>query len=127
MLGWSKNQRRKANFWQMSGVYALYMNNDLIYVGQASVENLGDRLKHHNTKDELRHRWNSFSWYGTRSVGKTRDTMGLYRLLSPKKHGTASTKNLIDVLETLAIRIIDPPMNRQREKIHAGGETSRTL
>jgi hypothetical protein len=48
------------------GVYCLYGNWDLLYVGEAGLvtnESLFDRIKSHG-KDSLSGRWDRFSWFG---------------------------------------------------------------
>jgi hypothetical protein len=45
------------------GVYLLYDDRDVIYVGRATDQGLGRRLFQH-TVDRLASRWNRFSWFG---------------------------------------------------------------
>ncbi len=116
MLGWAGNQERRANLWEMRGVYALYDDLRLVYIGRVYKLDLGQRLQQH-TKNNLRDRWNSFSWYGILDVvRKGRNSEGYYRLGSLNKRESAHTDNVIEVLETLAIRIADPEMIRQQAK-----------
>lgn len=72
------------NFWKQTAIYALYYNDDLIYVGQVgqkrkkqkgpgrpqkkiSPRDLGARLFEHRS-DEFSGRWNRFSWFGFAAV-----------------------------------------------------------
>ncbi len=79
--GWQNNKgslrggaSRSANakpveFRQQRGIYALYAEYDLVYLGQtgAGADRLFKRLKRHRT-DHLAERWNRFSWFGTQWV-----------------------------------------------------------
>jgi hypothetical protein len=55
------------DFREQSGVYVLYADYKIVYVGQSGVKNqkLFSRIKQH-TRDALTGRWNQFSWFGTR-------------------------------------------------------------
>lgn len=48
------------------GIYALYADYELVYVGQTGSgdDRLFKRLKSHRN-DHLSERWNRFSWFGT--------------------------------------------------------------
>src|ERR1700680_4765828 len=83
LLGWQNNPgslrgaaSRGPNsvpveFREQRGIYALYANYDLVYVGQtgAGDDRLFKRLKVHRT-DHLAERWDRFSWFGTQWVTK---------------------------------------------------------
>lgn len=58
-----------SDFREQIGIYALYAEYQLAYVGQAGVGNqtLFTRLKQHR-KDDLVGRWNRFSWFGVRRI-----------------------------------------------------------
>lgn len=55
------------DFRDQRGVYVLYADYDLVYVGQNNGQQLLGRLKQHR-KDDLSERWNRFSWFGIRAV-----------------------------------------------------------
>jgi len=76
----------KASVHRRNGVYALYRRNKLYYVGLAV--NLRGRIKHH-LKDRHSGAWDRFSMYLTTSDDHIRE------------------------LESLLLRIVDPPGNRQ--------------
>lgn len=82
------------------GVYALYRRGKLHYVGLAS--SLSARLKHH-LKDGHQKKWDRFSVYLT--IGDT------------------SMKEM----ETLLLRIVDPPGNRVKGKFHRAENLKRLL
>jgi hypothetical protein len=115
LVGWSKNRGRQANFWEMKGIYALFDRHTLVYVGQTIKQNLGNRLKQH-LKDEFKGRWDSFSWYGIRDVVKKGKDGDYFRLgkLNKKEHPSAN--QILEAMESIAIRIADPPLNRKRPK-----------
>lgn len=119
MTGFGKNQSRKANFWKMHGVYALYSGYDLVYVGQTFRQYLGDRLKQH-TKDESRERWDTFSWYGIQDVVGQKNKDGFMSLGKLNTAEWDRAENIIESLESLVIRIADPALNRRRDKFTKG-------
>jgi hypothetical protein len=57
------------DFREQRGIYALYAEYELVYVGQTGAGNdrLFKRLKMHRN-DHLSERWNRFSWFGTQWV-----------------------------------------------------------
>ena len=99
------------DFRDQRGIYALYADYDLVYVGQtgAGDDRLWKRLKFHCT-DHLAERWNRFSWFGTRGVTKKHalsvDTVAVHESI-------AATLN---VLEAVSIAISEPRLNLQRGK-----------
>jgi hypothetical protein len=82
------------------GVYALYKRNKLYYVGLAT--NLMGRLKMH-LRDRHKSAWDRFSVYLTIKSSHTRE------------------------LESLLIRVIDPPGNRVKGKFIASEQLRSTL
>src|SRR3972149_2942794 len=66
------------DFREQVGVYVLYADYDLIYVGQTGISRsrLLQRLKQHKS-DDLAKRWNRFSWFGLR---RTLGTGGLSKV-----------------------------------------------
>ncbi len=115
LVGWSKNRGRQANFWKMKGIYALFDRHTLVYVGQTIQQDLGKRLKQH-LKDEFKDRWDSFSWYGIRDVVKKGKDGDYFRLGKLNKKEHPSAKQILEAMESIAIRIADPPLNRKRPK-----------
>lgn len=83
-----------------AGVYALYKNNRLYYVGLAS--NLMGRVKHH-LRDRHADKWDSFSVYLT--------TQGSH----------------IKPLESLMLRIVDPKGNRVKGRLPGAADLKPTL
>lgn len=89
------------NFYDQTGVYILYMDYKVVYVGKATV--MGDRLKTHTT-DRLSGRWNRFSWFGLKYVddnGKLIDV-------------DIKNIDLYSMIEAILIECMEPPLNRRR-------------
>lgn len=104
------------DFSDQVGVYALYADYSLVYVGQTGKgeQALLKRLREHR-RDDLAGRWNRFSWFGVRRVLETGSLS--------KKNG-AFHPSLIDVLdqvEGVLIHIAEPALNRQ------GGRLKKTV
>jgi hypothetical protein len=100
----------KVNFWNQVGIYALYANYQLVYVGQGGIGDkscVGDRLKHH-TKYDLAGRWDMFSWFGLRKVVAEGKLGAKFTLAQ------TTWRNIADILEGVLIEIAEPPMNSQK-------------
>lgn len=98
---------QKVDFRDQSGIYVLYADYNLVYVGQA--DGLLVRLRQHRD-DDLANRWNRFSWFGLRKVLSTGN------LASPKGAFHPERKVTLDHLEALLIYASEPRLNRQGGK-----------
>ena len=100
---------RSVDFRDQRGIYALYADYDLIYIGQtgAGDQRLFNRLKSHRI-DHLSERWNRFSWFGTQWVIQT----GELSMDTQAVHD--STEVALNVLEAITIAISEPRLNLQR-------------
>lgn len=58
----ARNMANSVDFSDSAGVYLLHNGYNIVYVGRASGMRLADRINEHTT-DQLRNRWNSFSWF----------------------------------------------------------------
>lgn len=99
------------DFRDQSGIYALYADYDLIYVGQTGGgdQKLLARLNQHRQR-ELAGRWNMFSWFGTRAVNQDGS-------LKAEKLGAVSSHQLVlNHLEAILIHVAEPALNRQGGK-----------
>lgn len=97
------------DFWDARGVYDLYDNSRLVYVGQAfegARGCLGKRQRDHLT-DCFAGRWDMFSWYPTSSLRKRRFRAAGVRPIAPH--------TVVDTLEAFAIAIAAPPLNRRHD------------
>jgi hypothetical protein len=117
----SAKRKGEVDFWKQTGIYALYDEYRLIYVGQAGLSdqsNLGNRLKHHLT-DDLAGRWEMFSWFGLQRVNADNKVGKRAKLnLSTRAH-------LANVLEGIIIEVAEPPMNSQKGRF--GGRVERYI
>lgn len=110
MQGYEKDKKKNLiDFRYQIGVYALYYDFNLVYVGQTrSKKNpLFKRLKDHKS-DHLAERWNRFSWFGTRWVTKQNE-LSIGAMVSSLK-----TTKALNVLEAVAIAIAEPRLNLRR-------------
>ena len=102
---------RPVDFREQRGIYALYADYELVYLGQtgAGDDRLFKRLKAHKS-DHLSERWNRFSWFGTQWVTKSND-------LSKDTAAVSSTvEAALNILEAVSIAIGEPRLNLQRGK-----------
>lgn len=100
---------KAVDFRDQRGIYALYADYELVYVGQtgAGGDRLFKRLKAHR-RDHLSERWNRFSWFGTQWVTKK-------NLLSTDTAKVSqSVEAALNILEAVAIAISEPKLNLQR-------------
>jgi len=68
-----------------SGVYALYNNYGLYYIGKANTS-LKSRLRRH--KQTKKKKWNRYSWYQTKNYAHAKE------------------------LESILLRLVNPPANK---------------
>ncbi len=113
LLG-AASQSRKArpvDFREQRGIYVLYADYELVYVGQtgAGVDRLFKRLKSHKS-DHLSERWNRFSWFGTQWVTKAN------KLSTDTAAVSQTVEAALNVLEAVSIAVSEPRLNLQRGK-----------
>ncbi|MDE5969081.1 MAG: hypothetical protein K2G64_08265, partial [Muribaculaceae bacterium] len=106
LLGLQSSEGAPINFNQMRGIYLLYDNREVIYVGQAIKQSILKRLTDH-TKDRLTTRWNRFSWFGLDGVS---DDGKIIKLHDPV---TISIETLVDAFEGILIEGMEPRQNRK--------------
>ena len=107
LLGIEKGRVKPVDFAKQRGVYALYSDYELLYIGQVADQGLLVRLRQHRN-DHLSERWNRFSWFGTRTVSK----MALAQ--SSKTSSSFEDKVVIATLEAVCIAIAEPRLNLRR-------------
>jgi hypothetical protein len=106
----SKSSRAvPVDFRKQRGIYALYADYELVYVGQtgAGKDRLFKRLKSHRF-DHLSERWNRFSWFATQWVTKQ------HKLSIDTAQLTGSVESTLNLLEAVSIAISEPRLNLQR-------------
>lgn len=102
---------RPVDFREQRGIYALYGDYELVYVGQTGAGNdrLFRRLKAHKN-DHLSERWNRFSWFGTQWVTKAGELSADTATVSQSVEAT------LNILEAVVIAVSEPRLNLQRGK-----------
>ena len=97
-----------ADFREQVGIYALYAEYEIVYVGQTGNGNqkLLHRLKQHRS-DDLAERWDRFSWFGLRRV------LNSGRLSNVNQATHPSLRITLDHMEAILIHAAEPRMNRQ--------------
>lgn len=105
LLGMQQIGATPVDFSNQRGIYLLYDNREVVYVGRTTDRALGRRLFEH-TKDRLATRWDRFSWFGLLPVS---DTGCLGQL--PETHDAGK---LIPALEAILIEALEPRQNRKR-------------
>lgn len=105
LLGRQAAGSEPVDFSTQRGVYLLYDRSSVIYVGRATDQGIGTRLKQH-TVDRLSSRWDRFSWFGVFSVLESGEL----------DNGSATYDRtvLIATMEALLIESVEPPQNRRR-------------
>lgn len=99
---------------EQRGIYVLFDHRAVVYVGRATDQGLGTRLRQH-TWDRLRSRWDRFSWFGFHTVGNDG------KLQAPTG-AQLGLDGIISVLEAVLIELAEPPQNRQQGKGLSGSE-----
>lgn len=115
LLGIQQIGATEVNFKDQRGIYLLYDGREIIYVGQAIEQTLGQRLKQH-TSDRLSGRWDRFSWFGFYSVNDKG------HLLDRKKFENLDIQALADTLEAILIESVEPRQNRKQGNTLSGME-----
>jgi hypothetical protein len=107
---------REVDFWNARGIYALYDNFRLIYVGQVMDQALGARLRQHLT-DRFGGRWDMCSWYAASSLRE-------HTVRNPGGRQLESVV-VVNTLEAILISATDPPLNRKRNTSPGAGEAKQ--
>lgn len=97
------------DFSNQQGVYLLYRERSIIYVGRTKGSPyLYGRLRSH-VRDAKGPRWDRFSWFGFRAVNERGELADL-----PDE---VNMGNLITILEATLIETLEPPINGQRGEL----------
>ena len=104
LLGQQNAGASTVDFTQQDGVYLLHDRREVIYVGQASNQSLGVRLKSH-TRNRLAGRWDRFSWFGLRQV-EDNGSLGETTVAADASH-------VITAFEAILIEALEPRQNRR--------------
>ena len=107
------------DFRDQIGIYALYYDFELVYIGQVGASTkddrgrtLLDRLKDHR---DGRHseRWDRFSWFGVQGVTKTGE---LTKFREAPLSGVTRGQ-VLNLFEAVVIALSEPKLNLQRGKL----------
>jgi hypothetical protein len=100
---------KTCDVWGQHGIYALYSDFKLVYVGLAQQKDggIGSRLWAHNKYARMANRWDSFSWFGINRYDEKRK-------MRPYSKRGVSEATIIRTLELIAILIANPPLNRSQ-------------
>lgn len=96
------------DFCDQRGIYVLFDHRDVVYVGRATQQSLGSRLRDH-TVDRLRTRWDRFSWFGFCVVNPNGS-------LRQPPLASIGYSDVISIIEAVLIELVEPPQNRQQGK-----------
>ncbi len=98
----------KVDFGPQKGVYLLHDRRKVVYVGRATDQPMGMRLRQHIT-DRLSGRWDRFSWFEALATSETGE-------LSPPTQEQSAFRldTFIATMEALLIEALEPPQNRRR-------------
>lgn len=90
------------------GVYALYADFDLVYVGQVGrgTNRLLSRLRNHAC-NEFAGRWNRFSWFGLRWVKANGELSNDNAAFHPTR------QEVLNHVEGIILQFAEPPLNGQ--------------
>ena len=99
-VGWKLYKQALGTKQRGSGIYVLYKGNRVYYVGKSKTS-LRRRLREHALKDRHKEKWGTFSLY---QIGRIK---------------------YIEDIESLLIRIIDPPGNRIKGRFRRKYDLSR--
>lgn len=115
LLGIQQIGATEVNFKDQRGIYLLYDGREVIYVGQAIEQTLGERLKQH-LHDRLSGRWDRFSWFGFYAVTDKG------HLDDRKKFQNLDIQVIANVLEAVLIESLEPRQNRKQGNTLSGVE-----
>jgi hypothetical protein len=97
--------------WDQRGIYVLFQDWEVVYVGKTGQRPLGGRLRQH-LADDVAGRWDRFSWYGIRRINQAGDLRAV-----PAPTRKLASDEAIATLEALLIRVTAPLLNRRRESL----------
>ncbi|NOS83738.1 MAG: GIY-YIG nuclease family protein [Ignavibacteria bacterium] len=105
----NKDKHFEIDFWKTRGIYTLFRNFEIVYVGKVTDMNLGDRIRNHF--NNIGDHWDTFSFFSftkvnfaTRNVSTVTDSF----------HSNRST--VIKTLEAILINTAEPYLNKQEAR-----------
>ena len=107
LLGQQNPKSDPVDFRDIRGIYLLYDQREVIYVGQAIDSPIVKRLKDH-TRDRLSGRWNRFSWFGLDGINPDGTVS------KAEDAPTIKLGDLANALEGIMIEGLEPRQNRKQ-------------
>src|SRR5205823_7581067 len=101
----------QTNVWEQRGIYVLFQDWEVVYVGKTGERPIGPRLRWH-LSDDVAGRWDRFSWYGVRRINQNGSLAAI-----PAPGRRIVSADAIHTLEALLIRVTAPSLNRRRENL----------
>ena len=115
LLGLTSKRSAPIDFRHQVGIYVLYSDNAIVYIGQAGRSNptLLNRLNTHR-RDHLAGRWDKFSWFGLLRVLKSRE------LSKTNMRASVALPIVLDQMEALLMTSTEPHLNKQAGRFGKG-------
>lgn len=107
LLGQQNPKSDPVDFRAIRGIYLLYDQREVIYVGQAIDSPIVKRLKDH-TRDRLSGRWNRFSWFGVDGINPDGTVSKAEDISSIR------LSDLANAMEGIMIEGLEPRQNRKQ-------------
>lgn len=106
----NKNGKKyEIDFWKTKGIYALYKDYRVVYVGKTNNMNLGSRIRTHVRKTGGR--WDTFSFFSFSSINYKTEEVQAQEQIS-----NITRAQVIKNLEVIIIKSTNPSMNKKDEK-----------
>lgn len=97
------------DFWNARGVYALFKNYEIVYVGKVTNMSLGTRISMHYRY--LRDHWDTFSFYCYSDINYKAE-----KVYTSKSKLAINKDDSIKTLEALIINTSEPFLNKQEAR-----------
>jgi hypothetical protein len=112
-LSEEERSRRTVDVWSCHAVYALFERGRCIYIGEGK---LGDRIEKHWKTDTLIGRWDSFTWLSPWDYQLPEQGNATVTAKADNYQEAIGAKQLVELLELVAIRLGSPEANAQMPK-----------
>jgi hypothetical protein len=111
-----KSDSDPVDFRDQAGIYALYADSDLLYVGQTGGKGQRHLARNQHRRDDLAERWNMFLWFGTRAISDDGSPV------IEEPGAISNRQEVLNHLEAILIHVAEPALNRQGGKWGYGVE-----
>lgn len=104
-----KNKYAEIDFWKTRGIYSLFKDFEVVYVGTVTDMSLGDRIaNHYKYKGEY---WNTFSFFSFSKINFASHTMS-----TVTDSLQVNKAMVIKTLEAILINTAEPFLNKQETR-----------